>query len=315
MKKLNVNLYLSMLALAQIFVTTQHTHAQDLKLKGDKILDGKEVLFELEGHASAIKGVDILFKAPVEGESFHLVQTSMRPENPLIPSKYWHVVTFQSSGEKLRYVLDKPYYSKKKILEILQENSDFRLFDLSVPPSERKTLALAKDQSETILKDSTEIANSQHNLKMALAKEKKERNVNIRVNLVPMEYEPPALYPGYKGPVIERKYWIKQGEKIIGKVEVERRETGMTHKPMTYAFFKKLEEPIDFMGESVHYAVCASFRVDDANSKDNTLLNTYIYTYADDARHGFNEPNKAKIADYSRAEHPIVQYLAQEGYL
>ena len=283
--------------------------AQSLKLKKGMVYDGKTPLVKMEGEASIFKGVDVLFSDMDGKPVLRLKHILFDPKNPFLGKVRWQEATFEKTGEKARFTLDKPYYGNKKIIAKLEEKVSAAVF------SGDWSVAAKNDESEKVLKDSTEMAQWQHKIAERLKAQPTDRygrDQRDPVSLKDIRFKPqtmtiPGTFTKYQK---TREELVYQGQVTLGKISREQDVSSETSKKIRYIFYKKLDTPFDLKGNSSEYLIAAIAEFDGP-----TDLKASITTFQDQKIHSINGIDEVKVPNLLNAQQSLAEYLVLKGYL
>ncbi len=296
--------FLTVMALTVISVCK----AQNIKLKKGIVYLDKVATAKMEGHAGIFKGVELDF-TDMDGKGlFRLRHIHFDTRNPFLGRMRWEEVAL-SSGEVLRFAMDRLYYGDKKIIDRLTEHTSADIYKGSLKTGE------VRDDSEKIIRDSTEIAVWQQKIADRLKARVPEpygRDMDDPVDLKNLRFSPatlsvPGTFTKYKK---LSEHTIFQGNTEVGKVTKERDVGSETAKKMRYIFYKKLDAPFELKGKNSDYLIAAIAEFsgpDDASPQ--------LFTFQDNEGHRINGTNQIKVTDLGSAQQALSDYLVMKGYL
>jgi hypothetical protein len=296
----------SAIILMMILLAAHAGRGQNVKVKKDAIyLDNNQVA-TYEGKSSAFKGVDLQIKNNEGQHLFDLKHVWFKNDNPTIAEMRWQQVTMVTTGQAVRFTMEKPIFSDKKIFEILLEKTGKEIFNGELES------ALGNDQSEQIVKDSTEIANEQVRIAEILTNSKVARNAedeirmkSIKVNAV----RQPAEWDWTVYQLVQR-FDIYQGEVLLGWITKEKDVSKETSTKVKYSVYQKLESPTEFKGKTIDSLLAASAVFSDADD-----IIAFISIFMNNKRHYTNIGDQIKIGNLLYASKDIALFMIEQGYL
>ena len=274
------------------------------------VYEGKTALAKMAGYASLFKGVNLTFSTMDGKPLLSLKHTNFDTRNPFLGGMLWQTAIEAASGERVRYTLDKAYYGNKKIVTKLVEKTGSGIF------KNDWTLAKNNDESDAILRDSSEIAQWQNKVAEQLSAATKGNSLYTRetpIRLESIRFRPkqtpiPLSYSQYEK---TSELLIHKGRTVLGKVTKEQAvdQEGKRGR-MRYIFYKKLEKPFNLKGQTSEYLIAAIAEFDAPDSQGAKLT-----TFQDQKTHLINGVNAIKINNLFNASQPLSDFLTLKGYL
>ncbi|MEQ8926956.1 MAG: hypothetical protein RLO81_14140 [Fulvivirga sp.] len=275
------------------------SYAQEVKTKKDVVYIDKEAVANYSGFASAFKGVELNFTTMDNKPLFSIKQNYRRQKHPALDNKTWTDLIVSSDSSKISFLMDRPIFNDRKIIEDLIERTSVAIFD-----GDFSTLA-SIDESEAIIADSIRTVEFKTSVSNALKeghRNREDEELKFKMKSVsPVISKKENSTESFQ---LVNRIDVYQGGEFIGWITKEKR-LHLPAEKYRYSIYKNLYKEFTIGEETTSQVLAAQIELPAPTAT--------IVTFQDFKEHKLRYEDEPKSD--SSAEQHLIRWMVKEGYL